>query len=86
MNRLLASCLFCTALHLTGLLALSGCSQTESEPSAQTPATDAEDRQEVMKPVMDELPDQTNADQPISESTPTEQASEGDDQSEEAKP
>lgn len=56
MKRLLASCLL-----VAGLLGLAGCNQTASEPSAQNPATDSADRQEVMKPAMDDSPSATDS-------------------------
>ncbi len=76
MKRFVAVCVLCT-----GLLALTGCNQTASEPAAQTPATDSADRHEVMKPAIEESTDQSNTESAIIESPST-----AEDKPEEAKP
>jgi hypothetical protein len=78
MKRFFAACVLCT-----GLLALAGCNQTESEPAAQAPApaTDSADRQEVMKPAMEE-----STDRPSTESATPESPSTAEHKTEKAKP
>ena len=65
-KRFLAGCILCT-----GLVGLVGCGQTGTEPVAKTPATETEDRQEAMKPVVDESSDRSTSEQPTRDQTPT---------------
>lgn len=57
MKHLLATCVLCT-----GLLGLTGCNQTASEPAAQTPTADSADSPEVTKPATDETTETTSGD------------------------
>ncbi|TWU46660.1 hypothetical protein [Rubripirellula reticaptiva] len=76
MKRLLAFCVLCT-----GLLGLAGCNQPPNNPAARSPTKNSADRQQVMKPVMEESTNQSN-----NESVTPDETSAVDGESEEAKP